>query len=363
MKNLNEIISKYFFKNGAIFCNNLSLIIPAILRCGKANTALIAKEMSKFNGQDFHTNDTHLYRFLQSKDFQIDDSFWRAHIKLLFDFMSEQNLINHKTPIQINLDFTSNLDDFLILSASVIINDKAVLLYFTSRLYPKRKNQMDQKFMEAAFIKGLRHVLSKQYKYIIVADRGFGNIRFAKLCEENNFEYILRINQNLNIVHNNKPKNLKDFEDENIVNLECFANSWNKNIIVDIATKEGSTWFLLNGLKNKKSTISFYEKRFKIEKLFQDTKYSGFDIEKTKIRKYDRFKRLLYLIGLSHLFIVVLGNFLNTKENNIKKNSALHIKTLLAFLNWDLEQFPPSLINPSKSLMGFCWWMGDGVGE
>ena len=88
MKNLNGIINKYFLKNGNIFCNSLSLIIPAILRCGKANTALIAKEMSRFNGQDFHTNDMHLYRFLQSEDFQIDDSFWRMHIKLLFDWVS-----------------------------------------------------------------------------------------------------------------------------------------------------------------------------------------------------------------------------------------------------------------------------------
>ena len=126
---MKEIFHKYFTKNGESFCNNLSLIIPSILRCGKANTALIAKEMSKANGLDFHSNDIHLSRFLQSDKFQIDDSFWRHHIKMIFDFMKESDMINGNGLIPINVDFTSNEDNFLILSASVNINDKAVMLY------------------------------------------------------------------------------------------------------------------------------------------------------------------------------------------------------------------------------------------
>ena len=62
-------------------------------------------------------------------------------------------------------------------------------LYFSMRLYPKRKNQMDQKKMESSFIKALRHLLPKKYEYTIVADREFCNQRFAKLCEENEFGF------------------------------------------------------------------------------------------------------------------------------------------------------------------------------
>lgn len=94
--------------------------------------------------------------------------------------MKEQKLINETSLIQINIDFTTSLDNFLILSASTIVGNKSVILCFTMRSYPKRKGQMDQKKMEKAFIKGLSHILSKKYKYIIVADRGFGNERFVK---------------------------------------------------------------------------------------------------------------------------------------------------------------------------------------
>lgn len=360
---MQEIFHKYFIKEGGPFCNSLSLVIPAILRCGKANTALIAKEMSKANGLDFHSNDIHLSRFLQSDKFQIDDSFWRQHIKMIFDFMRESGMINGDDLIPINVDFTSNEDNFLILSASVNINDKAVMIYFSSRLYYHRKYTIDQKKMEEAFIKALRHILSKQYKYIIVADRGFGNKRFSNLCKENNFEYILRMTSNFNIkTKDEKEINIKSLNNQNIKNLDCVVKSWKEDVVFDINTSNNSTWFLLKS-NPQLDGVAIYEKRFKIEKFFQDTKSSGFDIEKTKIKKYDRFKRLLFLIGLAHAIAVIVGNFLNNNRNNIKKNSALHIETILALLDWDLEHFPPSLVNPGKSLLGFCCLGGDGVGE
>lgn len=142
---MKEIFYKHFAKSGNVFCNNLSLVIPAILRCGKANTSLIAKEMSKANGKSYKTNDVHLFRFLQSNNFQVDDALWRQNIKMLFSFMKEQKIINNNDIIPINVDFTSNEDNFLILSASVNINDKAVVLYFSSRLYYHKKYTLDQK--------------------------------------------------------------------------------------------------------------------------------------------------------------------------------------------------------------------------
>ena len=50
-----------------------------------------------------------------------------------------------------------------------------------------------------------------------------------------------------------------------------------------------------------------YEDRFKIEKNYQDCKSSGYDIESNKVRKYDRFKRLLYCVLLSHALVCFIG--------------------------------------------------------
>jgi hypothetical protein len=59
--------------------------------------------------------------------------------------------------------------------------------------------------MELAFIstssmhrmRALKHNLSNQYHYIVLADRGFGNKRFIKLCETMGFDYLIRLEPNL----------------------------------------------------------------------------------------------------------------------------------------------------------------------
>ena len=73
---------------------------------------------------------------------------------------------------------------------------------------------------------------------------------------------------------------------------------------------------LSNNAKN--NARIYYEKRFKIEKNYQDCKSSGYDIEKNKIRKYDRFKRMMYLVVLAHALTCIIGHVRVTR-NSIKK--------------------------------------------
>ena len=69
--------------------------------------------------------------------------------------------------------------------------------------------------MEGSFIRALRHLLPKIYNYTIVEDRGFGNQRFAKLCQENGFNFVLRINENLKIEREGKVENLEKYKGKN----------------------------------------------------------------------------------------------------------------------------------------------------
>ena len=343
---MQQILQRYYSKMGKDFVNAFSEIIPAIMSCGKSSGGLIANQMSKINNKSFKTNDMRLHRFLKSNNFQINEKFWRMHINLLFDILQENNLINQNSSIDVLVDCTTSCDNFLIMTASIIINSKAVCLYFTSRVYPRRKNRVDYKIMERAFINGLRQVLSKKFQYRIVADRGFGNRRFFNLCQENNFEFVVRINSNLRVKDlENNQKNLQEFNKTNINNLELYVNAWDQNIIIETCTSNNSTWFLVKSSAELNGK-EIYEKRFKIEKLFQDSKSSGFNIEANKIKKYDRFKRLLYCCHLSHLFLTLLGNYIDNKKNNIlKKNFYQNFENISAFLPLALEQCPISTLN------------------
>lgn len=202
--------------------------------------------------------------------------------------------------------------------------------------------------MERAFIRGLKQVLSKKYRYRIIADRGFGNLRFLNLCKDNNFEFVIRINNNFRVKDSEGLiKNLQDFDHTNIRNLELYFCTWQQDVNIETCTNNDSTWFLIKSSKELNGK-EIYEKRFKIEKLFQDSKSSGFNIEATKIKKYDRFKRMLYCCQLAHLLLTLLGNFINNKKNdnnNLKKNFYQNFENISAFLPSALEQCPISTIN------------------
>lgn len=168
--------------------------------------------------------------------------------------------------------------------------------------------------MESAFIKALRNVLSKKYTYTIVADRSFGNSRFTQLCEENGFDFVVRINEILKIERKGRIENLKKYADQN-TNFDIRIVSSEKDYHIEIQTKNEATWFLIMPLRSS-SGATKYQKRFAIEKCFQDQKSSGFNIEKCKIRKYARFKKLYFSMWLAQLFTIMIGEYV-TNQNQL----------------------------------------------
>ncbi len=347
---MNSISFRCFGKLGRPFCKNLSLIVTGMMRCCSSNSTKIALEMQKDTGLSFKSNEIRFARFLQYKVFQVNDTLWRMYLKLLFGLLNERKSLKEGSKININVDFTTIKDYFLILSASVNIGSRAVPLYFTMRNYPRRQGMLNQKKMEEAFIKGLRHILPKKYRYVVVADRGFGNNRFISLCTSNNFKYVIRLQTDLNVQHKNKIRKLSSIRKNNTDLRKLYVQAWKKNVRVVVRKKNKAFWWLVTDLDRLTidSIASIYAERFKIEKCFQDQKSSGFDIENSKIRKYDRFKRLLFCVCLAQLFFVFLGDAIHNSKHNIKKNFPLHIELILASFRSDAELVPHSSLFPSE---------------
>jgi hypothetical protein len=331
---MEEIISKYFYGLDNVFLHNFCVVVKGLMGAVSASVADISRSLAKINGKAFRTNEKLVNRLLQDLDFQINDNLFRRYINLLFDIIIERGLQKLGDNILIMVDYTTDTDDFLILMASVNFGGRSVPLYFSMRSYPKRKGQSDQKKMERAFLRELRHVLSKKYTYTIVADRGFGNDRFAQLCVEFGFDYVLRVCDNLNIKIENNQLNLKDFMGQN-KSFTAHVCAWNKEANFEVKTQNNSTWFIFSSLPLDESFSAIYQKRFAIEKCFQDQKSSGFNIEKTKIRKYDRFKRLYFTMCLAQLFTVILGEYITNENHPLKKKFPVTGTLLSAFSSAD----------------------------
>jgi hypothetical protein len=313
-----EIISKSFSKYKDKFGERLSRFIKGMIAGGKANTNKIAEEIAKADNIKSDSAWKFVHRLLSDKLFQIDDKFWRCHFKIIFGFLRERKIAKLGENIQINVDYTTIKDNFLILVASVNVEgEKDVLLYFSARNYQKEQGQMDQKKMELAFFNELRHLLPKKYTYTIVADRGFGNIRTIETCQNCGFNFVLRMNPDLWVkTEDGTLQKLKEFHGKN-QSFKAKVMTWEKSFNFEVKTKNGSTWFLITNIENP-GIAKQYEMRFKIEKLFQDLKSYGFDIEQSKIRKYDRMKRLFYLASLCHALLTFFGCFIKYCKKNIQ---------------------------------------------
>jgi hypothetical protein len=80
--------------------------------------------------------------------------------------------------------------------------------------------------------------------------------------------------------------------------------SWDEKVVLFRNQQQGKVWFIvtkLTGMEQEEG-IKRYATRFCIEKIFQNLKSSGSDLEETK--KYSRFKRL-FLLPSIQLFSVV----------------------------------------------------------
>ena len=129
---------------------------------------------------------------------------------------------------------------------------------------------------------------------------------------------MLRLREDLRIKTHEKVENLEDYKGKNTAFDAQFV-SWEEEYHFEIKTENGSTWFLLRPLGSKNGAQK-HEQRFSIEKCFQYQKSSGFDMEKSKIRKYDRFKRLYFSMCLSQLLMVIVGEYVESENHPLKKH-------------------------------------------
>jgi hypothetical protein len=300
---------------------NIALVAHSIIRCQNVNTAEIARHMNEVNDLDFKANDMKVYRLLQSKNFQVDDRLWRGYIRLFFKLIKKSGF-DKKEQLFINVDYTTDTDDFLILCASMRFQGQSIPLYFSMRKYPKRAGMHDQKKLEEAFFRALHHLLPKGYQYTMVADRGFGNERIINLLEELDFDYVLRLNDNLKFKNEQQvEQNIKELPHKNYHIPHAFVVKWNREITLVKRVQEDESWILVTSqpFESSSKTGQIYEGRFSIEKMFKNKKSGGFDLEKLQIKKYDRFKRLLFISCIAYSIMIFAGIKVNNQSHSLKK--------------------------------------------
>jgi hypothetical protein len=140
-----EGLQKYFSKIEETLCRNMLWVVSAMLKSGTVNTSKIALALSNMKKISYKGGEMAVYRLLSNPLFKVGKVLLRSYVKLIFSLLEERTGLKKGDTVYVQIDFTSERDNFQILMASVLLNGKAIPLYFSMRKYPKKKGQYDQR--------------------------------------------------------------------------------------------------------------------------------------------------------------------------------------------------------------------------
>ncbi len=130
---------QFFSKRGKDFMKSLSQVILAMMHCCSCSTWQMASALSTLFDKRFLAGERRIYYLLSNRKFTVDDSLWGCYLKMIFALLAESSYIKMNEKLFIQVDNTTLKDDFIILYASLVLNGKAIPIYFTKRGYPKKK--------------------------------------------------------------------------------------------------------------------------------------------------------------------------------------------------------------------------------
>lgn len=169
---------------------------------------------------------------------------------------------------------------------------------------------------EFSIIETLHEALPTDVKITVLADRGFGDIKFYKYLEDLGWGYVIRFREGINVTHGGEKKAAKGWLHANgrarklADALVTDDKHLVPSVVVTHAKKMKDAWCLASNLDVPATKIvKLYGRRFTIEETFRDTKdiHFGMGLSATHIKSPARRERILFLGALAHVLLTLLG--------------------------------------------------------
>lgn len=228
-------------------------------------------------------------------------------------------ILGERTEVKIAMDWTDFERDnhSTIVLSTITEHGRATPLIWKTFEQNKLKN--NRNLAEDEVLHKLRECLESNIKVTIVADRGFGDIKlFEELTNSLNFEYVIRIKDNIWITDsNNVQKKAKDWLIKGgriQVLKDALITDSDYKVSMFLCTKQKDmkdAWYLVSSLKNvtPNQVIVIYGKRWGIETSFRDIKdYKfGMGMNHMHTKSKERRDKLFLLSAISITLLTLLG--------------------------------------------------------
>lgn len=221
---------------------------------------------------------------------------------------------NKKNTVFVLVDYTSIGDRYQILWAAVNWRGRALPIFCL--LFRYSDIDTSQNLMEQAFLKTLWPLLPAGYRYILVADRGFGRAEFAKWLQEQGIDFIIRVRSDVYVTHRNKTHLLSRYHlrlgECHLYRKVLFRKDQVVQVNLVIANMVyGSKiptqqWCLITSLHSADLAAQGYFCRMQIDEFFRDDKHH-LHMEESGTGTTARWERLLIGLSCSYIILAAIG--------------------------------------------------------
>jgi hypothetical protein len=228
-------------------------------------------------------------------------------------------LKRRKKPLIVSLDWT-DIRGFQMLMASAVFKGRSIPLCWASCNKHVYDGHRSRNAFEESLLLVLRTMIPQEVKVILLADRGFGRTELARFCQRHGFDYIIRIQPNVQVNGASYTGTLSTYPVRwgicRLLRSVAYRShhSVTQNIVVrwvrNLPRHRDEPWFLMTSLDAGPARISrLYRRRMTIEELFRDgkNKRNGWSLRDTKITRPERLDRLVLILAIAYLLLCGIG--------------------------------------------------------
>ncbi len=228
-------------------------------------------------------------------------------------------LKKRKKPLPVAMDWV-DIRGFQTLVAAAVLKGRAVPLCWSSCNRNVYEGHRSRNAFEEALLLVLASMIPQGQRVILLADRGFGRTELARFCQNQGFDYVIRIQPNVHVRCASYRGKLLDYKVHKGI-CKLLRNvayrqhsSVTHNVVIrwvrGLPAKRDECWFLISSLAAGPAQISdLYAKRMTIEQVFRDhkSKRNGWGLRNTQIKSAQRLDRLLLILALAYLLLCGMG--------------------------------------------------------
>ena len=287
----------------------LSQVVCSMIVCRSLCLAELARCFQ--SSTDFRHNLKRVWRYV-SNDRINDRSAKELLARRLVRQLHHRLEIQPKQYLEVIMDWTT-VWPYVVLEALIPLDGRAVPVLSWAAL--RGSLSCRQNTLEMEFLASLRRAIPRQWRVVIVADRGFQRTELLRYIRGLGFSFVIRVKGDAWIKSGRFEGKLRDYP---LSTGQCFklrdvfyhkSKRYALKLVLNCEKIKGKhcSWLIATDLGlSAGQVVKIYERRFWCEESFRDQKQE-FELEAVRVKRAERLENLLLALAIVLMIIAVIA--------------------------------------------------------